>query len=59
MKYKVGCEIHVGSDYEVEADSKEEAESIAYDMFVADYGLKDNLTILGFGVVNDIEEIEE
>lgn len=48
MKYRVECEVHIGSDYEVEAASAKEAESIAHNMFVADYGLEDNLTILGF-----------
>lgn len=59
MKYKVGCEVYVGSDYEIEANSAKEAEEIAYDMFIKDYGLKDNLLFLGFDVVKDVEEIEE
>lgn len=59
MKYKVECEIHIGDNYEVEANSEQEAKDIAYNMFVEDYGLKDNSTILGFGVIKNIEEVEE
>lgn len=59
MKYKVTCEVHIGDDYEIEANSEQEAEDIAYNMFVKDYGLEDNILILGFGVIKDIEEIEE
>lgn len=58
-RYKVDCEIHIGDDYVVEAESEQEAEEIAYDMFVADYGLEDNMCILGFGVVRDVEEVDE
>lgn len=58
MKYKVECEVYIGDNYEVEADSAQEAADIAYDMFVEDYGLKDNHpTILGFGVIKNIEEL--
>lgn len=53
MKYKVGCEVYVGNDYEIEADSAEEAEKIAYNTFVAEYELD------GFEVITDVEEIEE
>lgn len=59
MKYNVECEVHIGDNYEVEADSEQEAEDIAYNMFVEDYGLKDNSTILGFGIIKNIEEVEE
>lgn len=59
MKYKVECEIHIGDNYEVEADSEQEATDIAYDKFVTDYGLENNMFILGFGVIKDVEEIED
>lgn len=59
MRYKVDCEIHIGDTYEIDATSEAEAESMAYDMFVADYGLEDNMCILGFGVVKDVEEVDE
>lgn len=29
MKYKVECEVHIGDNYEVEANSEQEAEDIA------------------------------
>jgi hypothetical protein len=58
MTYRVSCEIHVGSDYDVEANSATEAEEIAYNMFVRDYGLEDNSCLLGFGIVTDVEEVE-
>lgn len=59
MRYKVDCEIHIGDTYKIDATSEEEAESTAYDMFVADYGLEDNMCILGFGVTQDVEEVDE
>ena len=57
MKYKVECEVHIGDNYEVEANSEQEAENIAYDIFIKDNKKKNNPTILGFGVIKNIEEL--
>lgn len=59
MKYNVECEVHIGDNYEVEADSEQEASDIAYDIFIKDYGLKNNPTILGFSIIKNIEEVNE
>lgn len=58
MTYRVSCEVHIGDAYEIEANSEQEAEDMAYVMFVEDYGLEDNFLVLGFGVVKDVEEVE-